>query len=713
MFKNTLLFILSLLLIMPVLAQDNNAPAAAVEAALTAVEEQVASRAGNFTYQFLGESNDSSLGCPLVQGEELAFTLEVILVEVIYPDTQYNVYTSISGQIVILCDAQFGEDVIASQIDSADACTATPIAPLPAYIAPNITLNGVFTAGIEAYPIHGVSSDGGWYQVASDTGLGWIEASSATIAGNCDNVPTTSVTNPTAQGVCFVTAQAGFTNMRSNPEGELVGRIYENEVYQVSARNTAATWFYIQPAGWVSNTVIFPLGDCNNITVNDNAVGVGFTDIESGVIDTDAAVILERFACPGNFAGYLIPRIVVGSSTAQVSAGTIPNTLRAYPSVDDAEAARLGVIQPLRVIDRVISGPACNQGFVWWLVEIDGLVGWTAESNQSSNDYFLEPAANAPVAVTALESIAVGSNPVIEIISNTNGSRLFTLTGEAGFGDGIVGVVIVFDGAGGQSQARIEEPTGIVDVDYAVGSDEILVAAGNGTVTLYNTQTLEQSAQQTAMFNISEQAHTEIMPDSSFVIVASCTDENCNATQVNSFNAISGAIIASVAGDSPVLDLDISADGSTLAVLTANGVDFYSANTLTPISNWENSDGFSLNSVVLNQDGSSALFAGCNNVDCNQGRIGLLTVADASLLGVVPSHTSGATLISYNNDFTRFVTVASDSGEIIERSATTGDETQRFDVSPAVVSSLSYTADGGTLAAGTSDGNVIFLTLGQ
>ena len=37
-------------------------------------------------------------------------------------------------------------------------------------------------------------------------------------------------------------------------------------------------------------------------------------------------------------------------------------------------------------------------------------------------------------------------------------------------------------------------------------------------------------------------------------------------------------------------------------------------------------------------------------------------------------------LISYNNEFTRFVTVAADSGEVIERSATTGEETQRFDI---------------------------------
>ena len=461
MFKRLLLFMLSLMLVVPVLAQDaDNTPTAAIDAALTAVEGEIGERAGSFNYRFLGESNDSSLGCPLVQGEELPFALDIVLVTVIYPDAQYSVYTSISGQVVILCDAQFGDDVLAEQIDSEDTCTATPLAALPAYVAPNINLDGVFTAGTEAYPVYGASSDGGWYQIASDAGLGWIEATSVTIAGDCDAVPTTSITNPVAEGVCFVTPQAGFSNVRSTQEGELVGRIYENQSYQISARNTSATWFYIQPAGWVSNTVIFQLGDCTNIPVNDNAIGTGFADIETGVIDTDAAAILERFACAARFEGYLIPRITIGSGTAQVVAGTVPNTLRAFPSVDDAEAPRLGVIQPSRVLDRVISGPACNQGFVWWLVEIDSVVGWTAESNESSNDYFLEPAGNAPVAASALESIAVGDNPVTEIISNVNGSRLFVLTSEQGFGDGRLGVVIVFDGVGGESQARIEEPYG-------------------------------------------------------------------------------------------------------------------------------------------------------------------------------------------------------------------------------------------------------------
>ncbi|MEO1646244.1 MAG: hypothetical protein AAFR67_13720, partial [Chloroflexota bacterium] len=382
-----------LVLAVPTFAQDDNTPEAAINAAFTAAEDVVGERATSFTFQLLGLTTDSTLGCPLVQGEELPFEVTAVRVAVRYTQVTYTVYSSISGQITILCDAGFDEEILAAQVDTENVCTITPVTQIPAYTAPNATLEGVFTANTQPYRVYGLDADGAWYQIASEAGLGWVEATSVTIAGNCDIVPVTSVTNPDIETACFITPQGGFTNVRSIPstDGQQVARIYENQVYQATARNTAATWYYIEPAGWVSNTVTFTEGDCTNITVNDNAIGIGFSEEIAIPLDADTATIIERFTCPEDFVGYLAPRISTGTSTAQVEAGNLPNTLRAFPSVDDTEAPRLGVIQPARVLDRVIAGPACNQGFVWWYVEIDGVAGWTAESNFESDDYFLEP----------------------------------------------------------------------------------------------------------------------------------------------------------------------------------------------------------------------------------------------------------------------------------------------------------------------------------
>ncbi|MEL6525831.1 MAG: WD40 repeat domain-containing protein, partial [Chloroflexota bacterium] len=623
-------------------------------------------------------------------------------------------------------------EILAAQVDTENVCTITPVTQIPAYTAPNATLEGVFTANTQPYRVYGLDADGAWYQIASEAGLGWVEATSVTIAGNCDIVPVTSVTNPDIETACFITPQGGFTNVRSIPstDGQQVARIYENQVYQATARNTAATWYYIEPAGWVSNTVTFTEGDCTNITVNDNAIGIGFSEEIAIPLDADTATIIERFTCPEDFVGYLAPRISTGTSTAQVEAGNLPNTLRAFPSVDDTEAPRLGVIQPARVLDRVIAGPACNQGFVWWYVEIDGVAGWTAESNFESDDYFLEPTgetgtttdtdtttdtSDASSASTA--TIAVGETAIDDMVYNASGERLFVQTSELGFGDGRVGAVIVYATASNQSEARIEEPSGIFDIAYATGSDDIAVAAGNGTITLYNTTTLEQSAQLTEVYSDSPTVRIELTPDSSLLIVGTCTNGDCTAGQVAVYDLAGGGELATTLelSGSAALDMVVSADGSTLGILTSDSITFYSLidpDDISVISTWQNSDGFGVSDVAISADGASAFFSGCNNADCTQGRIGLLNTADGTLLGIVPSHPTLATHLTLNPDGTRFVTVADTTGEIIERSASTGEEIQSFTVD-SPVTMVVYTPDGNTLVAGTNDGQIVFLSLTQ
>lgn len=716
MFKRFVyLFGLILMGIVPVMAQGNVDPDAAINGAINEVAAIIGERTTNYTFELLDETTDSSLGCPLITGEELPFRINPVRITVIYPDASYIVYSSQNGQTILLCDPQFGEDVLSAQMNPETRCSATPLAAIPAYIAPNITVNGVFTAGVEAYPIYGVSSDGGWYQIISDLGVGWVEATSTNITGDCDNLPTTSVVDPLAQTICFVIPQGSFSNVRSSAttESQQVGRIYENEVYQISARNTAGNWFYIQPVGWVSDTVVFQQGDCASIDVNDNAVGIGFLGENEGLtVASDTNLILEQLACSANFEGYLVPRIAIGESNAQISAGDTPNTLRAFPSVDDVQAPRLGVIQPQRILDRVLAGPVCNQGFVWWLIEIDGIVGWTAESNQSSNDYYIEPVGGAP-AFGTFDELEVSTNPVTELIYNSDATRLFALSTEQGFGTANVGVVIVFDGVSGISQARIEEPTGILDIDYNAQLDDIVVASANGIITIYDAQTLAVQAELREMYSIPEQVFVEIQANKLIMVIASCTDDTCTASTIRSVDIVSGTEIASITSTSPVLELQISRDDSTLAVLTQEGVSFLVPDTLIPISSWENSDGFVLDSVALNENGSSALLAGCNNLACDEGRIALINAIDGALVGIVPSHTVSATNITYNNDGTRFVTIASESGEIIERSATTGTETQRFDVQLVDVVSVAYTPDGTQLAVGTSDGRIQFLELAE
>ncbi|MGJ3237168.1 MAG: hypothetical protein ACFE0Q_00535 [Anaerolineae bacterium] len=726
MVKRLLLFIALFVLALPLYAQDAETPQVAIESALSAVEAQVGERANNYTFEFLGETTDSSLGCGLVTGEELPFVVNAVRVNVIYPDAQYAVFVSINGQRVILCDSQFGEEVLSAQVDDTNACTVTPIAPLPAYIAPNITLNGVFTATTEPYRVYGASGDGGWYQIVGDAGLGWVEATSVTLNGDCEDVPTTALTTITDGAVCFVSALGGFSNVRTVPEGELVARIYQNETYQATARDSAGTWFYVQPLGWISNTVLTLTGACEDLPVNDNAVGIGFVD-DLGTLDgtDDVTEVLARFRCPADFAGYLIPRISIGTANAQVQAGAVPNALRGYPSVDDNEGVRLGVIQPARTIDRVIAGPACNQGFVWWLVEIDDVIGWTAESNESSDDYYLIPTGDTPPAQdnTApdapaptldgnLETLDMSDAPIDALVFTADSTRLFALTREQGFGDATRAVVLVYDLQTGAPLARIEEPAGISALAYASEADQVLVVNNNGTITLYDAQTLTQTTQLSEQLTSVEALQLALYPDASRVVFSTCVDASCQTSSIGTVTLADGTISNTQTVDSAASDLVLSVDTSTLALLTAEGVRFYNAETLEQISTWENSDGFPLDSVALTTDGESALVAGCNNLTCDQGRIGLVNVSDGALLGVVPSHETSATRITYRPDDQRFITVGEPSSVLIERNASTGNETQQFTVGgEQVVTSLAYAPDGSLVAVGTDQGQVFFFPL--
>lgn len=718
MFKRLLLFGMIFVFLVPTLAQDN-VPEASVEAALDAAEAALGIRAASFTFEILGLTTDSTLNCALIEGEELPFEVTAIRVLVIYPDNlTYIVHSSMSGQVVVLCDEAFGEAVTAQFAEDA-VCNVTPLAALLAYVAPNTALEATFTANSgEEYRAYGLSSDGGWYQVAGEASLGWIESTSVTISGACADLPVMAVTNPSANGVCFVTPQGGFTNVRARPttDAERVDRVYENSQYQITALNSEGTWFYIQPAGWVSNTVVFSLGDCPSIPSNDNALGGGFAEDDGSMIDTDTATILAQFECPADFSGYMQTRITIGTATAQVEQGGIPNTLRAFPSVDDTIAPRLGVIQPSRTIDRVIAGPVCNQGFVWWLVEIDNIVAWTAESNASSSDYYLASISEI-VATTAvsLEELQVSERPVTGIEFSSDGSRIFTASLAQGFGDAVTGFVTIWD-ADGQQLARIEEPSGIMAIDYATNANLLAVAAGNGTVSLYNPVSFEAIVTMPSLYNSDSALEMVVSPNGDFVVVLACANPECTASNLKTFSVVDGSQIASATIPNIVMTtLAISRDGTQIAVGGDTVIGFYSAPDLASLI--QNDSGVqAITGISFNGDGTQALVLGCNSSEglCTQSLVSLIEVGQTVPLGIVEVHQDVSVAIVLNPDGTRFMTANGliSENEIVERSATTGQETNRFTLAAdAQITSIAYTPDGTRLAVGTADGQVLFFEI--
>ncbi len=107
------------------------------------------------------------------------------------------------------------------------------------------------------------------------------------------------------------------------------------------------------------------------------------------VFTSVSAQVGDHAFCPPDFAGYLPPRLGVGI-VGDIRPDGVPNRVRAEPS---RSAAFLFQIEPGTAYT-VIGGPTCSDGIVWWRVDYNGRVGWTAESSAVDRVYYLQRAAS-------------------------------------------------------------------------------------------------------------------------------------------------------------------------------------------------------------------------------------------------------------------------------------------------------------------------------
>jgi len=77
------------------------------------------------------------------------------------------------------------------------------------------------------------------------------------------------------------------------------------------------------------------------------------------------------------------PNLTVGGQ-GRVTPG-LPNKVRSQPGTG---AAQVGSI-PGEGVFTVIGGPVCADGYLWWQISYNGLIGWTA--NGSGAEYWVEP----------------------------------------------------------------------------------------------------------------------------------------------------------------------------------------------------------------------------------------------------------------------------------------------------------------------------------
>lgn len=220
----------------------------------------------------------------------------------------------------------------------------------------------------ESAAIIGRDGTGFWYQIQR----GWIPGSAIELRGACYNLPRVNMA-PGAGTGCYLRPRETTVNVRRAPRGKQVSQISPENSHAVLGQNLAGDWLFFRQ-GWVSRSVLELAGDCSRLPVLDPA------KVSSGTVHF----------CPPLYQGFLTPRIDIGNASARVASRTLANRLRAEPELS---AQQIGEIPPRRVLDAVLDGPACDGAFVWWQVEVNGLIGWTVESDLNANAYYLEPVA--------------------------------------------------------------------------------------------------------------------------------------------------------------------------------------------------------------------------------------------------------------------------------------------------------------------------------
>ncbi len=121
-------------------------------------------------------------------------------------------------------------------------------------------------------------------------------------------------------------------------------------------------------------------------------------------------------SCPADFAGYMRPHLILNGE-GRVRVGDMANHVRIQPSLSGEIAFQMDPGTSFAVI----SGPQCNEGIVWWMVQTDTGSGWTAESNTNDNGaYYLEPTGKLSDIPLSTENItdAVRINAPFEFVLN-------------------------------------------------------------------------------------------------------------------------------------------------------------------------------------------------------------------------------------------------------------------------------------------------------
>lgn len=510
------------------------------------------------------------------------------------------------------------------------------------------------------------------------------------------NTPSPTPTGPTpTPGACVLSPTGAFANVRGVPslDGTQVDTITENTTHAVLGRNSESTWYLIEQ-GWVSSTVIVLSGDCRAVPSVSGSQSIGGTATPA---PPDSDIVLP-FVCLTDSDLYLPTRIQAGQGTAQVEAGGLPNRLRAEPATS---GAFIMDIQPGRTLDRVISGPACNEGYVWWEVEIDGQRGWTAESNGNTSEYYITPVEGFEVlpgrvlrgAEGSINSIAFAPEAEALVASDSTGDSLLAwdlstdelVTPSLDHGAPIIGVTYLPDGT-------------------------LATSGMDGRVRLWQSDGTQFEPLE-GVIDPKWGARIGISPDGLLLAAPGCAEpgqlQDCILGQSRIYDINSGEVVMTIQGHSNAIhSVMFSPDGTLVATSSTDGVWLWDAETGEQVRVLPSQE--FINGIAFHPDGVMLAAASCtepliqNNIrTCNLGEVRLWDVETGTALAVL-AHPDEVQSVAFSPDGSRLASGDTD-GVVYLWDVEAEAEIAMLVGHVQRVLALAFNADGDLLASGSID----------
>ncbi len=405
---------------------------------------------------------------------------------------------------------------------------------------------------------------------------------------------------------------------------------------------------------------------------------------------------------------YIRTRLAPGIQ-ARVVPG-LPINLRQQP---DSVAAITGEI-PGGSIFTVLSGPACEDtGALWWQVDYDGLIGWTAEGRNGS--YFVEPLPAAPIA--ADRPVIGAASDFIEVSrlqANYGRTMAFadTSTLLVTGGTGAEGL-FVYDLALLESAPRfLRGRYRLTDIDFATDPSLALLGSADGGVRLWdlrpNPPLLERAfllGHQTAVTAVAfSQDGSRLASSGGRAFLQTESEGNQYAIALWDVDTVS--LSGGLRGHT---------DTVTALTFNAGGQELISVSLDRTLRVWSLVSGqgeirletsASINAMAYYAPNSLVALA------LTSGDVLLFNPFSSEIVATLQAHTAAVNSVAFNTDGTLLASGADDSNVLVWDMAALSAQPTTFSANSGAIRDVLFSPDGTMIVFLSEDNTVRFLVGG-